>query len=84
MKNIALIYGGNSCEKDISIITALQSIEAIDKKKYNVFPIYWQDAFYILDEYKNVDSYTCSEIKGRKVLFRREYKAMRSQYFPIV
>jgi len=70
LKNIALIYGGNSCEKDISIITALQSIEAIDKKKYNVFPIYWQDAFYILDEYKNVDSYTCSEIKGRKVLFQ--------------
>ncbi|MDE6362184.1 MAG: D-alanine--D-alanine ligase, partial [Clostridia bacterium] len=58
MKNIAVIYGGNSCERDISIITALQALEAIDKKKYNVFPIYWSDGFYILDEFKNVDSYT--------------------------
>ncbi|MDE6471456.1 MAG: D-alanine--D-alanine ligase [Clostridia bacterium] len=70
MKNIALIYGGNSCEKDISIITALQSLEAIDKKKYNVFPIYWQESFYILDEYKNVDSYTGEAIKGKKVIFQ--------------
>ncbi|MDE6276374.1 MAG: D-alanine--D-alanine ligase, partial [Clostridia bacterium] len=71
MKNIALIYGGNSCERDISIITALQALEAIDKSKYNVYPIYWKDCFYILDEYKNIDVYTQSEQpKGKKVFFQ--------------
>lgn len=71
MKNIALIYGGNSCERDISVITALQASEAIDKNKYNLYPIYWKDDFYILDEYKNIDAYIDSaEPKGKKVIFR--------------
>ena len=40
MKNIAVIYGGNSCEKDISVITAMQAMAALDKNKYKVFPVF--------------------------------------------
>ena len=39
-KNIAVIFGGKSTEHDISILTALQAMEHIDREKYNVYPIY--------------------------------------------
>ena len=37
---IAVIMGGKSVEHEISIISALQAYHAIDKNKYDVFPIY--------------------------------------------
>ena len=37
MKNIALIFGGNSTEREISIVTASQIEEMCDKKRYNLF-----------------------------------------------
>lgn len=39
-KNIFVFFGGKSAEHDISIITAIQTLNAIDKAKYNVFPAY--------------------------------------------
>ena len=36
MKNIAIFFGGVSPEHDISIITALQALENLDKTKYNL------------------------------------------------
>lgn len=38
--NVAVIFGGKSTEHDISIISAHQTIENIDKEKYNVIPVY--------------------------------------------
>jgi len=38
--NIAVIFGGESCEHDISIITGIQLINNIDEYLYNVIPIY--------------------------------------------
>ena len=40
MNNIILLFGGDSCERDISVITAVQLYENIDRSKYNVIPIY--------------------------------------------
>lgn len=40
MENIAVIFGGESTEHDISIISALQAIENLDKVKYKIFPVY--------------------------------------------
>ncbi len=37
---IAVFFGGNSVEHEVSIITALQAVENIDRKKYDVLPIY--------------------------------------------
>ena len=37
---IAIIFGGKSSEHDISVITALQAINVIDKNKYSLFPVY--------------------------------------------
>lgn len=39
MKNLLLIYGGKSVEHDISIITALQTMNGLGKE-YNLIPIY--------------------------------------------
>lgn len=38
--NIAVIIGGESVEHEISLISGLQTILNLDKKKYKVFPIY--------------------------------------------
>ncbi len=37
---IAVFFGGNSVEHEVSIITALQAIENINREKYEVLPIY--------------------------------------------
>lgn len=38
--NVAVFFGGESVEHEVSIISAHQAIEALDKNKYNVIPVY--------------------------------------------
>lgn len=38
--NIAVFFGGESVEHEVSIISAHQAMEALDQEKYNVIPIY--------------------------------------------
>lgn len=38
--NIAVFFGGRSVEHEISVISALQAINAFDKEKYNIIPVY--------------------------------------------
>lgn len=40
MKNLGIIFGSRTCEHEVSIISALQLIKAVDRSKYNVIPIY--------------------------------------------
>ena len=40
MINLAVFFGGASCEHDISIITGLQLISKINEYLYNIIPIY--------------------------------------------
>ena len=64
--NVAVVFGGKSTEHEVSIISALQAIENIDKEKYNVVPIYMDkkgDFYYSSDDilidsknYKNINS----------------------------
>ena len=37
---VAVLFGGRSVENEISVVTALQTIEAMDKDKYEVIPVY--------------------------------------------
>lgn len=39
-KNIAVIFGGRTCEHDVSIITGHQILENADRVKYTLFPVY--------------------------------------------
>lgn len=38
--NVAVFFGGRSVEHEISVISALQAINAFDKNKYEVVPVY--------------------------------------------
>lgn len=40
MKRVGVIFGGRSVEHEVSVITGMQIMENIDKKKYEVVPIY--------------------------------------------
>lgn len=40
MIRLGVIFGGRSCEHDVSIITGQQLIQNVDKSKYQVVPIY--------------------------------------------
>ena len=64
--NVAVVFGGKSTEHEVSIISALQAIENIDREKYNVVPIYMDkkgDFYYSTDDilidsknYKNINT----------------------------
>ena len=38
--NVGVVFGGRSVENEISVITANQAIQAMDKEKYEITPIY--------------------------------------------
>lgn len=38
--NIGVIFGGRSLEHDLSVLTAIQAMDNIDKERYEVVPIY--------------------------------------------
>lgn len=68
--NIGVLFGGISVEHDISIISAIQVINALDKSKYQVIPIYITKTgeFLTGDRYSKIDTYK-NPLKPKK----REY-----------
>ena len=38
--NLAVFFGGRSVEHEVSIISAVQAMNALDREKYNVIPVY--------------------------------------------
>lgn len=59
MIRVGLFFGGNSVEHEISVITALQAAEYIDKEKYEVVPVYItkDNNFYTGEEVGKIDNY---------------------------
>ena len=63
MKTVAVFFGGQSVEHDISIITGVLTLNSIDKEKYIPFPVYidksgaWftGECLFDLDNYKNLN-----------------------------
>ena len=39
-QRIAVLFGGRSLEHDVSVITALQAMDALDSQKYEIIPVY--------------------------------------------
>lgn len=56
---IAVFFGGNSVEHEVSIITALQAIENIDRSKYDVLPIYVtkENTMYVGEKIADITNY---------------------------
>ena len=40
MKNVLVFFGGVSCEHDVSVITGVMALNAMDKSKYTAIPVY--------------------------------------------
>lgn len=56
---LGVFFGGKSVEHEISIISAIQAIESMDKDKYDIFPIYItkENIMYAGENIGNIDSY---------------------------
>lgn len=73
--NIAVFFGGRSVEHEISVLSALQAINAFDREKYEVVPIYitkkgkWftGEALLDIDNYKDMKSL---ETKAEEVFMK--------------
>lgn len=76
--NVAVFFGGRSVEHEISVISALQAINAMDSAKYNIVPIYitkqghWLtgDALLDINNYRDLQSL---ETKATEVYMRPVY-----------
>jgi D-alanine-D-alanine ligase len=76
--NIAVFFGGRSVEHEISVISALQAINAFDQNKYEITPIYiskqgrWYTGADLLNirNYKDMKALTA---KCTEVFMRPEY-----------
>ena len=70
--NVGVIFGGRSVENEISVLTAIQTMEAINTEKYDITPIYiskegrWYtgDNLRTSANYKNMESLyeSCTEV----------------------
>lgn len=73
--NVAVFFGGRSVEHEISVISAIQAINAFDADKYNVIPVYiskngrWYTGDELLNvrNYRNIDKLikSCTEVYMR-------------------
>ena len=57
--NVGVIFGGRSVENEISVLTAIQAMEAIDTSKYDITPIYIskQGAWYTGEALRKSENY---------------------------
>jgi len=76
--NVAVFFGGRSVEHEISVISALQAINAFDENKYNIVPIYiskqgrWYTGANLL-ELKNYRDLNKLVAEAEEVFMRPEY-----------
>lgn len=76
--NVAVFFGGRSVEHEISVISAIQAINAFDADKYEIIPVYiskqgrWYTGANLLDlkNYRNLDKLVSD---AEEVFMRPEY-----------
>jgi len=96
---VGVFFGGKSVEHEVSIITALQAIENMDKNKYDVVPIYItkENKMYCgnfignITEYKNIENLlhvssqvTLAERDNKVVLLRCNKKFYESSVYDYI
>lgn len=57
---LGVMYGSRSCEHEVSIISALQLMQAVDPEKYDVIPVYisMQGVWYTGEPLRQMSTYT--------------------------
>ncbi len=84
---IGLFFGGNSVEHEISIISALQALQSIDKEKYDVVPVYIskKNEMYVgydigfIENYSNIDALIA---RSQKVVLVYDHNQVRLVKYP--
>lgn len=68
MKNIAVFFGGESVEHDVSVITGVLTVNSLDKDKYSPFPVYvgGDGTWYTGEELIDVENYRNLNLKKLK------------------
>ena len=58
--NVAVIFGSETVEHEVSVISAHQAMNALDPEKYNVIPLYIskQRRFYYSELLRDIKNYT--------------------------
>ena len=58
-KQIGVIFGSRSCEREVSIISAVQLMRFADSEKYDIIPVYIDEhgSWYTGDPLKEIRSY---------------------------
>ncbi len=96
--NVAFFYGCRSVEHEVSIISAVQAMRAIDRDKYDITPIYVTkdgemftgDALFTIEEYRNIPALLkkCRKVElsreNNQVVMRDEKRGLFSNKKPIV
>lgn len=84
--NLAVIFGGKSVEHEISIISALQACEYINREKYEVIPLYMtkEGEFYTGEQIGRIERYKDIPLllreSTRVLLLREEGKVQMVRY----
>lgn len=75
MKKLGVIFGGVTCEHDVSVVSGLQLIENINKNKYEVIPIYI---------HSNGEWYTGQELLDAKIykMFEKHEANLKKAIIP--
>ncbi len=84
--HIGVFFGGKATEHEVSVISALQAIENIDKEKYEIVPIYISkdEKFYTSPELMNIENYKKLDDlleKSSLVVFEKDYSENRVNLF---
>lgn len=85
---MAVVFGGKSVEHEISIISAIQAIQSMDKEKYEITPVYMtkSNEFYVGEKVGDIEAY--KDIKAlisesRQVVWIREDGKVRLVLYPM-
>jgi D-alanine-D-alanine ligase len=69
--SVAVLFGSRTCEHDVSIITGIQALGALDPEQYDAFPVYIarDGAWYVGERLKDISFYPSFDpAQARKVL----------------
>ena len=69
-KQIGVIFGSRSCEREVSIISAIQLMRFADREKYDIIPVYIdeQGSWYTGETLKEIQSFKPCRPDGKGIL----------------
>ena len=81
---VGVFFGGSSVEHDVSIITAVQAMENINKDKYEVVPVYIdkERTFYTGNVLREMDTY--KDFKAYKKYLKKVTLVKKDDEFCLV